>query len=266
MGTIKVMVAGASGRMGREVVKAVHGETNLQLVGGVDIYSVGEDLGKLAGIGELGLTIQPNLAEALKICKPQVLVDFTQPESVGENIKLAIEHGVRPVVGTTGLNEGVIQEIKALCERKSIGCLIAPNFAIGAVLMIKLAVQVAKYMPNVEIIELHHDQKLDAPSGTALKTAQAIAQVRESFRQGHFNEEEKIIGARGGDYEGMRIHSIRLPGYIAHQEVIFGGLGQTLTIRHDSISRESFMPGVIMGINRIIQASELIQGLENILD
>jgi 4-hydroxy-tetrahydrodipicolinate reductase len=252
--------------MGREVVKAVHREVNLQLVGGVDIYSVGEDLGKLAGIGELGLTIQPNLAEALKICKPQVLVDFTQPESVGENIKLAIEHGVRPVVGTTGLNEGVIQEIKALCERKSIGCLIAPNFAIGAVLMIKLAVQVAKYMPNVEIIELHHDQKLDAPSGTALKTAQAIAQVRESFRQGHFNEEEKISGARGGDYEGMRIHSIRLPGYIAHQEVIFGGLGQTLTIRHDSISRESFMPGVIMGINRIIQASELIQGLENILD
>lgn len=266
METIKVMVAGASGRMGREVVKAVAGEANLQLVGGVDVHGVGEDLGKLAGIGELGISIQPDLEEAVKIFKPQVLVDFTQPEAVRRNIKTAVEYGVRPVVGTTGLSDAEVREIRELCDQKAVGCLIAPNFALGAVIMIKLAVQAAKYFPNVEIIELHHDQKLDAPSGTALKTAQAIAQVREGFRQGHFNEEEKINGARGADYEGMRIHSVRLPGYVAHQEVIFGGLGQTLTIRHDSISRESFMPGVILGINRIIKAKNLILGLENLLE
>lgn len=266
MEAIKVMVAGVAGKMGREVVKAVAGEANLQLVAGVDVHAVGEDIGKLAGIGPLGLTVQPDLEEAIRMFRPQVLVDFTRPEAVRRNIRIAVENGVRPVVGTTGLTDAEIREIGELCEGQAVGCLIAPNFAIGAVLMIKLAVQAAKYFPNVEIIELHHDQKLDAPSGTALKTAQAIAQVREGFRQGHFNEEEKIPGARGADYEGMRLHSIRLPGYVAHQEVIFGGLGQTLTIRHDSISRESFMPGVILGINRILNANRLILGLENILE
>ncbi len=132
--------------------------------------------------------------------------------------------------------------------------------------MMQFAVQAAKFLPHVEIIELHHDQKLDAPSGTALKTAQAIAQVRENFRQGHFSEEEKLSGARGADFEGMRIHSVRLPGYVAHQEVIFGGLGQTLTIRHDSINRESFMPGVVLGIKRIISYNSLVIGLENMLE
>jgi 4-hydroxy-tetrahydrodipicolinate reductase len=132
--------------------------------------------------------------------------------------------------------------------------------------MMKLAAEAAKYLPHVEIIEFHHDQKLDAPSGTALRTAEIIKEVRQQMKQGHPDEFEKLSGARGGDYDGMRVHSVRLPGYVAHQEVIFGGLGQTLSIRHDSISRESFMPGVVLAAKKVLYTSGLIFGLENLLD
>lgn len=265
MDKITVLVVGACGKMGLEVIKAVASQSNLQLAGGVDHLNQGQDLGKLAGLDPLGVTVLGDLEEALKVTKPAVMVDFTRPEAVLDNIRVALKHGVRPVVGTTGLGEAELSEIGKICADKGLGCLVAPNFAIGAILMMKFAEQAAQYLPHVEIIELHHDQKLDAPSGTALKTAQAIAKVREGFRQGNFSEVEKLAGARGADYEGMRIHSVRLPGYVAHQEVIFGGLGQTLTIRHDSINRESFMPGVILGINKVASADTLIVGLDKIL-
>jgi 4-hydroxy-tetrahydrodipicolinate reductase len=159
-----------------------------------------------------------------------------------------------------------VKEVRELCKTHKVNALIAPNFAIGAILMMKMAQEAAKFLPHVEIIELHHDQKLDAPSGTATRTAALITEIRGEMKQGHPQETEKLPGARGADYAGIRIHSVRLPGYVAHQEVIFGGLGQTLTIRHDSISRESFMPGVVLACKRVLDAEGLVYGLENIMD
>lgn len=262
---IKVAISGAAGRMGSETVRAVSRESEFKLVAAIDKYRVGEDMGLVAGIEALGVTVEPDLETALRNSQPDVVVDFTNPESVLANIELALQCGVRPVIGTTGLSEANIATIDEWCHQANLACLIAPNFAIGAILMMRFAVEAAKYLPHVEIIELHHDQKLDAPSGTAIKTAEAINKVRESFRQGHFNEEEKIEGARGGDYEGMRIHSVRLPGFVAHQEVIFGGLGQILTLRHDSINRESFMPGVILAIKEVVKRQGVIYGLDKVM-
>mgnify|MGYP003599471930 FL=1 len=262
---VKVMVCGAYGKMGREVLKAVHNDTELSLVGAVDLMSEGADAGDLIGVGKLGITVENNLEVAISKTNPDVVVEFTNPAVVMQNIRIAMKNGVSPVVGTTGLSEADLAEIKSMCNDK-VKAFIAPNFAIGAVLMMKLSQQVAKHLPHVEIIELHHDNKLDAPSGTALRTAQLITESRESIKQGNPKEEELIKGARGAEYDGMRIHSVRLPGYVAHQEVIFGGLGQTLSIRHDSISRESYLPGVVLAGKKVQQLEGLVCGLENILD
>ena len=262
----RVMVCGACGKMGREVLKAVQLDPDLTLVGAVDAQAGGKDVGELIGMGKLGVSVSNQLADAIVETKPQVLVDFTNPEAIMGNIRTALQHGVRPVVGTTGLSAVNHQEIRALCAANKTGALIAPNFAIGAILLMKMAQEAAKLLPHVEIIELHHDQKLDAPSGTALRTAELIAEVRGQMRQGHPDEVEKLAGARGAEYAGIPIHSVRLPGYVAHQEVIFGGLGQTLTIRHDSISRESFMPGVVLACKKVMQLNDLVIGLENVMD
>lgn len=263
---IRVLVCGAYGKMGREVLKAVHKDNQLSIVGAVDIQSDFADVGELIGAGKIGVTVGNDLQTVINETKPQVIVDFTNPEAVMNNIRIAINSGVCPVVGTTGLSENNIEEVRQLCNKTKVNALISPNFSIGAILMMKLSQEAAKYLPHVEIIEMHHDQKLDAPSGTALRTAELIEDVRGKLRQGHPNEFEKLSGARGGDYAGIRLHSVRLPGYVAHQEVIFGGIGQTLTIRHDSISRESFMPGVLLACKRVLTSNGLILGLENILD
>lgn len=263
---VKVIVCGAYGKMGREVLKAVYNDKELSLVGAVDAKSKQDDAGELIGVGKLGILVGTDLDAVIKQAKPDVMVDFTNPDVVMENIRIAAQNRVCPVVGTTGLTENSIKEVESLCKAHKVSALIAPNFAIGAILMMKMAQEAAKFLPHVEIIELHHDQKLDAPSGTALRTAELITESRGTMQQGHPLEKEKLAGARGADYEGIRIHSVRLPGYVAHQEVIFGGLGQTLTIRHDSISRESFMPGVVLACKRILNVDGLIFGLENILD
>ncbi|MBM7854454.1 4-hydroxy-tetrahydrodipicolinate reductase [Desulfohalotomaculum tongense] len=262
---IKVLISGAAGRMGQESCRAVWRAQDMILAGAVDTARAGENLGKVIAVEDVDLTVQNNLETALKEIKPDVMVDFTNPEAVFNNVKIALQNNVRPVVGTTGMNTEEIAYLKELARKQGLGGLIAPNFAIGALLMIKFASMAVKYFPHVEIIELHHDQKMDAPSGTALKTAEAMAAVRGSLRQGLPTEYEKIDGVRGGDFEGMRIHSVRLPGHVAHQEVIFGGTGQTLTIRHDSISRESFMPGLLMGIRKVMDIDELVYGLENLI-
>lgn len=262
----RVVVTGAYGRMGREVLRAVWGADDKRLVGAVDAWGDGTDIGHLIGSGETGITIKNDLVSVLKETRPDVMVDFTGPGAVFENAKTCLRQGVRPVVGTTGLSAGEINEIIGISKAAGIGGLIAPNFAIGAILMMKFAREAARFLPHVEIIELHHDQKQDAPSGTAIKTAELIAGVRGDFRQGLASEIEKIPGARGGEFDGgMRIHSVRLPGLVAHQEVIFGGLGQILTIRHDSISRESFMPGVLLAIGKVINLERVVYGLENLL-
>jgi 4-hydroxy-tetrahydrodipicolinate reductase len=266
MSKVKVVVSGACGRMGQEVIKAVMADSELELVGAVDVKNAGNDVGEMIGTGVIGVTIATDLVEVLTVSHADVVVDFTNPNSVMGNIRLALQHGVCPIVGTTGLSSENVEEVRNLCHDVQGRAIISPNFSIGAVLMMKLSVQVAKYLPHVEIIELHHDQKLDAPSGTAIRTAELIAEVRGTMRQGHPEEKEKLAGSRGGSFAGIPIHSVRLPGYVANQEVIFGGLGQTLTIRHDTISRESFMPGVTLACRKALSVTGLVYGLENLLD
>lgn len=262
---IKVLVSGACGRMGQAVVKAVMEDPELQLAGAVDIKA-GADAGEMAGMGKSGVIVSDDLAKAIDAVKPEVMVDFTRPDVVYENAVLAVKKGVSPVIGTTGLSDEAKADLEALAKENNTPVFIAPNFAIGAVLMMLMARQAAKYMPDVEIIELHHDRKLDAPSGTALQTAAMIAEVRAAHQQGHPEEKEKAAGARGANVEGMHIHSVRLPGYVAHQEVIFGGLGQTLTIRHDSLNRESFMPGVCLACKKVRSLNGLVVGLDKLMD
>lgn len=259
MTKIKVLVSGANGRMGKTVVEMVQKDEELELAGGVDPAYDGTKK-------EIGFSVYSSLEEAIIAENPDVLVDFTTPHVVMENAQIALRMGVRPIIGTTGLTIEEIEILDKLAKENATGGLIAPNFAIGAVLMMKFAAIAAKYMPHVEIIELHHDQKLDAPSGTAVKTAELIARERKEIHQGHPDEKETIQGSRGGELNGFRIHSVRLPGLVAHQEVIFGDLGQTLTIRHDSISRESFMPGVNLAIKKVKHLSDIVYGLEHLLD
>jgi 4-hydroxy-tetrahydrodipicolinate reductase len=251
--------------MGQAVLKAVQEADGLELVGAVDIKG-GADTGTLVGLPASGILVETDLEALLERKKPEVMVDFTRPDVVFGNVMTALKHGTSPVVGTTGLSDEQKAEIAKAAEENATPAFIAPNFAIGAVLLMILSRQAAKYMPEVEIIELHHDKKLDAPSGTAIQTAAMIAEVRKEHQQGNPDEFEKLPGARGANYEGMHIHSVRLPGYVAHQEVIFGGLGQTLTIRHDSMNRESFMPGVVLAAKKVRSLKGLTVGLDKLLD
>jgi len=267
MSKIKVLIIGAAGKMGKEVIKAVSKEADMQIVSAVDIKDVGVDAGNLTGIEPIGVEISKDLNRELSSAKPDIALDFTHPSSVMQNIRAILDAKVHAVVGTTGISEDNLNEIKKLCSKNGVNAIIAPNFAIGAVLMMMFSKAAAKHMPRVEIIELHHDGKADAPSGTAIKTAEMILESEALKEQPEpkVKEIEKIDGARGGNIDGIHIHSVRLPGLVAHQEVIFGGLGQTLSIRHDSISRESFMPGVIMAVRKVRELKGLTYGLENLL-
>jgi|SRR5690625_1817060 len=262
---IKVAVTGAGGRMGREVVKLALTEPSFQLVAAIDAKS-GQDAGAMVGLEACGVTVTDDLELALVEAKPDVLVDFTVPQVVMDNARTAIRHQVRPVIGTTGFTQAQIDELDKLCKQQAIGGIVAPNFSIGAILMMKFAAQAAKYMPHVEIIEYHGDQKLDAPSGTAIQTAEMISEVREEFNQGNPKEQETIAGSRGGYYDGYRIHSVRLPGVFAQQEVIFGGDGQTLKIRHDSFERSGYMPGVKVAVEKVMHLDGIVYGFEQFID
>jgi 4-hydroxy-tetrahydrodipicolinate reductase len=262
---ISVIVAGAGGKMGQEVVRTVLKDPDLALVGAIDINQTGCDAGGLVGLPACGVLISDDLKTVLQGRETAVLVDFTNAQAAARNAKYALTVGVAPIIGTTGLDEAEIGELRKAAKKSGTGVLIVPNFTLGAVLMMSFARQAARYFPNVEIIELHHDQKIDAPSGTALLTAQNIGAERKPFHQGHPQEYEKLAGVRGGDWNGIRLHSVRLPGLVAHQEVIFGGPGQILTIRHDSINRESFMPGVILAIKKVRQLQGVNIGLETVL-
>jgi len=249
---IKVGVCGALGKMGQEVCRAVSQSDDLELWAKIDIAG-GDDVYK-------------SLEDALKKCQIDVLVDFTQPKSIFENAKYCLNNGIKIVIGTTGLSDVEIEELKRLSKEKNTGCLIAPNFSTGAVLMMMFAEQAAKYFDNAEIIELHHNQKKDAPSGTAIKTAKMMSEAKNTFMKGNCPETETIKGSRGGaSYSDIHIHSVRMPGYIASQEVIFGSSGQIFKIRHDSMDRTCYMDGVLRAVRHIIQANDFIYGLENIL-
>lgn len=263
---ITVAIAGPRGRMGQEAVHTVISREDFQLVGVLDHKEIAENLQQYPQFPDTyDVPVFMDLQTLFNEVKPDVIIDLTTPEAVYEHTKLALKHGVRPVIGTTGFTDEQLQELTDYAKQHGIGAIIAPNFAVGAVLMMKFAAMTAQYMPDVEIIELHHDQKLDAPSGTAIKTAQLIQENRPSHKQGHLDEKETIPGARGADFDGMRIHSVRLPGLVAHQEVLFGGEGQMLTIRHDSYNRASFMSGVKLCVEKVMTLDHLVYGLENIL-
>jgi len=244
MNLIRVLINGSKGRMGQESVKAVSLDPELDLVAQTDL--------------------DDNLQEIIQKTEAQVVLDFTHANVVMEITECIIKSGARPVIGTSGLLPKQITELKKLCRERKIGGVIAPNFAIGAVLMMKFSRDAAKYLPNAEVIELHHDGKLDSPSGTAIKTASLITNARDKISKNP-SEKEIIPGSRGANLEGVRIHSVRLPGLIAHQEVIFGGKSQTLSIKHDSIHRESFMPGVCLACKKVMFFKELVYGLENMI-
>jgi len=255
--------------MGREVVKAVVNDPETQLVGAVDKNLTGRDAGELAGVESQGVAISGDLAEALRSSGAEVAVDFSIPTAVRANIQIMLDAGVSPVVGTTGLKEDDLAAIEAASRAAGVPVFIAPNFAIGAVLMMRFAAECSKLFESAEIIEFHHDQKLDAPSGTAFKTAQMMRAARDTdfARIGGDDESEGSSAphSRGGDIGGASIHSVRLAGYLAHQEVIFGMAGQTLSIRHDTITRECYMPGVLRAVKAVRGLQGLTYGLENIL-
>lgn len=244
---INVAVLGAKGRMGAEVVKAVEAEPGMSLIAALDL---GDSLDQLIGSGT------------------HVVVDFTTPDSVMANLEFVINNGMNAVVGTTGFDDSKLAIVERIANQNpSVGVLIAPNFAIGAVLMMEFATKAAKYFESAEIIELHHPDKVDAPSGTATRTAQLMSQARSDAGLVAMPDAttSALDGARGSKVGGVPIHSVRARGLVAHQEVIFGGLGETLTIRHDSIDRAGFMPGVLLGIRSVITRPGLTHGLDKFM-
>jgi 4-hydroxy-tetrahydrodipicolinate reductase len=257
---IRVGVLGAAGRMGRLVCRAVGDDPDLALVSVVNPGHEGE-----AVYGAPAEVRISDGIDSLARAETEVAVDFTRPDAVMANVRWLIDHGIHAVVGTTGIGPDDLGEIGRLLARDGnpSNVVVAPNFAIGAVLMQRFADEAARVFPAVEVIELHHEGKVDAPSGTALSTAERMAKARREVWEGP--SKETVGGVRGGTVEGIHIHSVRLPGLVAHQEVIFGGLGQTLTIRHDAPLRESYMPGVLMAIKAVGERPGLTVGLEPLL-
>ncbi|MFC1987870.1 4-hydroxy-tetrahydrodipicolinate reductase [Chloroflexota bacterium] len=263
MKPVRVVVQGALGRVGHELVNTLCHETEIKLVGAVDLQ-VSEDYLTLPD-GSGKVPFFSNLDHILTKCQPDVLVDFTTAQATMPAVRIATKRGVHLVIGTTGLTTDDLREMERLSTAHKVGIVVAPNFALGAVLMIHLAKIAAKYLDYAEIIELHHHLKVDAPSGTALSTARAMAQARgKPFKKPP--AEGPTPRSRGEQVEGVAIHSVRLPGLMAHQEVTLGAPGQTLSIRHDTISRECYMPGVILAIKEVVKRQGLIYGLDSLLN
>ncbi len=258
---IRVAVIGACGRMGAEVVRAVCAQADMELVGVCDLQCTGMPIGEVIGAEGVMLPVEGCFSEVVKAAKPAVVIDFAKPFSL-DNARLAMESGVVPIIGTTGQSREDLSELESISRRTGCAVMVIPNFAIGAVLMMRFAAEAAKYLPHVEIIELHHENKADAPSGTAIKTAELMREART-----HSPETAGPKGhpARGEDRGGIHVHSVRLPGFVAHQEVIFGGQSQVLTIRHDSMDRTSFMPGVLLAVRRAAGVQGLVYGLDRLL-
>ena len=240
--TTRVAVLGARGRMGSEVVRAVE------------------------GAGDLELTAALDAGDALDLSGADVAVDFTHPDAVMGNLRACVDAGVHAVVGTTGFDDARLAEVRAMLEGTPVGVLVAPNFGVAAVLMMQFAASAARFFESVEIVELHHPRKADAPSGTARRTAELVAEARAGLDPMPDATTSALDGARGADVAGVRVHAVRLAGLVAHQEVLLGGAGESLTIRHDSYDRASFMPGVLLGVRSVASRPGLTVGLEHLLD
>ena len=275
---LSVVVAGALGRMGAEVIKTVVAAADCQLVGAVDTTpgKEGADVGLELGLGELEVAItadfEGTLCQASQAVRNDgpgqgaVLVDFTHPSVVYEHTRAAIAYGVHPVIGTTGLSPEQLSELAAFAAKASVGGAVIPNFSVGMVLLQQAAAVAARFYDFAELTELHHNRKADAPSGTCIKTAELMEDLGKSFNPLQVEEHETLAGCRGGQREsGLRLHSIRLPGLVAHQEVMFGAPGETYTLRHDTIDRSAYMPGVLLTARKVRQLEGLVYGLERLL-
>jgi 4-hydroxy-tetrahydrodipicolinate reductase len=257
----RVVVAGARGRVGREVVRAVDEAPDLVLVGGLS-RTPGASVERAHGER---LPLHADVDALLRDTQPDVLVDFTLPDAAMPIARAALRAGVATVIGTSGLGAGQCAELSALAEDAGVGVAVVPNFAVGAVLLIHFARLASRYFGAAEIVELHHDGKADAPSGTALATAEAMASSRGEPFAADRTTKHTLAGARGGEVGGVRVHSVRLPGLVGHQEVLFGGPGQLLTLRHDATSREAYVPGVLLAVRSIRDYRGLVYGLDPLL-
>ena len=264
--TIKIVLAGPRGKMGTEAIKMITNNENFELVACIDRKNGGKTLSDISHPSNLPVPIYENADACFKELNVDVYVDLTIPEVGFTYTKLALEHNIRAVVGTSGFTEEQIATLQSIAEKNEVGCIIAPNFALGAVLMMLFSKIAAKYFPDVEIIEKHHDNKIDAPSGTAMKTIDMIKQTRKQKDQGHPDEYEIVEGARGANFDGIRVHSMRLPGLVAHQEVVFGSKSQLFSIKHDSFHRESFMDGLKLAIDEVMSLRKLVYGLEHVME
>jgi len=273
---IPVLVSGALGKMGREVVNAVTNSKDCELVAAIDLNEEnnGKNISTIFDIPNKDIYLSNDLEGTLCTISQNyrnddlnpVLVDFTHPNSVYDNTRAAIAYGVCPVIGTTGLTSDQIKELSIFSEKASVGCAIVPNFSIGMVLLQQAASVAAKYYDNIELIEMHHNQKADSPSGTCIKTAEMIEEYPKTFNESIVQESESMKGVRGGIRDsGINIHSIRLPGLLAHQVVILGSPGETYTIKHDTIDRKAYMPGVLEAIKKIRNYESLVYGLEKLI-
>jgi 4-hydroxy-tetrahydrodipicolinate reductase len=272
---IPVVVAGALGRMGAEVVRAVLAAPDCTLMAAIDTTpdKEGADLGLELGLGELELAITSDFEGAL--CQASqaarqggaaVLVDFTHPSVVYEHTRAAIAYGVHPVIGTTGLSPGQLADLAGFAEKAGVGGAVIPNFSVGMVLLQQAAAAAARFYDFAELTELHHNRKADAPSGTCIKTAELIEELGKSFNPQQVQEHETLAGCRGGLRDsGLRLHSIRLPGLVAHQEVMFGAPGETYTLRHDTIERSAYMPGVLLTVRKVRKLAGMVYGLERLI-
>jgi 4-hydroxy-tetrahydrodipicolinate reductase len=262
---LKVVVVGAGGRMGREVLRALTPSEGFEVVAAVDPQHAGSSVRDLAGAKASDVTIEEKLGAALDRTRPDVLVDFSHSSAAPQHALSAIKRGIRPVLGVTGLSRNDLREIELQCKEAGLGGLYAPNFAIGAVLMMRFAQMAAQWFPDAEIVEMHHDRKEDAPSGTAMHTAELIEEARRDQPSKKPRPLIKVEGARGGKHHEVPIHSVRLPGLVAHQTVMFGGDGELLTVRHDSMNRESFMYGVKVAVRKVRDLPEFVIGLDRLL-
>jgi 4-hydroxy-tetrahydrodipicolinate reductase len=242
---IRILISGASGRMGSMIAKGIAAYPHFVLAGETGRHT--------------------NLTTMIQQTQTDVVIDFTHPDTVFQNTIAIMEAGAHPVIGTTGLSLVQIQALQEQATVKKLGGIIAPNFSLGAILMIKYAQEIVKYLPHVEIIEMHHDRKADSPSGTALRTATLLAAANPAVQHAKSSTHENLPGARGANQQGIAIHAIRLPGLLAHQQIIFGTSGETLTLRHDTIDRECYMPGIALACEKVMYLDRLVYGLEEIL-
>lgn len=267
---IRIVIAGINGRMGRASAALIDADNDLELIGAVGrpgASYVGADVGKMTNSGSAGILVSNEIKDLLTAAKADVLLDFSLSESAFEHAQLALANNVRPVIGTSGLGEEQIKTIAKLADSKRLGAMVVPNFSVGAVLMMEFARQAAAFFANAEIVEMHHTKKVDAPSGTAMHTVAKMAKSGNTFNKKEVDEKELLSGARGGQgTAGVRVHSLRLPGLISHQEVIFGGAGELLTIRHDSFNTDCFLNGIALAVKAVVNLDHFVLGLENVLN